>query len=295
VNGSSGPESVEQDSRGILNPWLLRQRVRLTRYPAGPALEGLVDRFWAVHWDLPAGLIHRQQVLTHPGANFSIGHANIRPGEHLPGYVEARLNGVARRLSTRVLAGQGWTVAAMTRPGGLGAFIAGSAAQFTDRVVRLEEAIGADEAELVTQVTSESEEEARVGLLTSALEHAVQPGKVASASQVASVARIAETSRAIRRLSDLSAVAGIGQRTLQRMFLHYAGVSPIWVIRRYRLLEAAEAVRNGERVSWAEVAADLGYADQAHLIRDFRAATGQTPAAYASSLRSRPSSPSSPP
>jgi AraC-like DNA-binding protein len=53
------------------------------------------------------------------------------------------------------------------------------------------------------------------------------------------------------------------------------------VIRRYRLLEAAESVREGNRVSWAGVAADLGYADQAHLTRDFRAAIGQTPVAYA--------------
>ena len=65
------------------------------------------------------------------------------------------------------------------------------------------------------------------------------------------------------------------------MFLRFAGVSPVWVIRRYRLLDAAEAVREGQQVSWADVAAGLGYADQAHLIRDFRAATGQTPAAYA--------------
>jgi AraC-like DNA-binding protein len=74
---------------------------------------------------------------------------------------------------------------------------------------------------------------------------------------------------------------------LQRMFLHYAGVPPTWVIRRYRLLEAAEAVREGKPVSWANVAADLGYADQAHLIRDFRAAIGQTPAAYADSQSAR--------
>jgi AraC-like DNA-binding protein len=289
VSGSSGPGPVEQDSRGILNPWLLRQRVRLTRYPAGPALEGLVDRLWAVRWDLPAGLIHRQQVLTHPGANFSIGHPNARRGQHQPGPVEARLNGVARRLTTRVLVGQGWAVAAMTRPGGLGAFISESAAQFTDQVVPLGEAIGADETALVTLVTGEPEEAARVALLAAALERAVQAGKVPTASQVTSVARIAETSRAIRRLGDLSTAAGLGPRTLQRMFLHYAGVSPTWVIRRYRLLEAAEAVRNGERVSWAEVAADLGYADQAHLTRDFRAATGQTPAAYASSVGPAPS------
>jgi len=59
------------------------------------------------------------------------------------------------------------------------------------------------------------------------------------------------------------------------------------VIRRYRLLDAAEAVRTGDPVPWAGLAAALGYADQAHLIRDFRAATGQTPAAYAASVAAR--------
>ena len=65
----------------------------------------------------------------------------------------------------------------------------------------------------------------------------------------------------------------------------HAGVSPTWVLRRYRLLEAAEAVREGEHVVWAEVASALGYADQAHLVRDFRAALGRTPEAYARALR----------
>jgi AraC-like DNA-binding protein len=279
---SSAPDPVERDSRGILDPWLLRQRVRLTRYPAGPVLDGLVDRFWAVRWDLPSGTVHQQQVLTHPGANVSIGHANAAPGQSGPGPVEARLYGVARGLSTRVLAGQGWTVAALTWPGGLGAFVAGSAAELTDRVVPLGQALSTDEAVLLRQVTAEPDEAARVALLAAALEQAVDPERRDPARSVAEVARLAESDRMVRRLGDLCERAGLGPRTLQRMFLQYAGVSPTWVIRRYRLLEAAEMVREGKAVSWAEIAAALGYADQAHLTRDFRAAIGQTPAAYAS-------------
>jgi len=285
--GESGPEPVERDSRGILDPWLLRQRVQLTRYPAHGVLAGLVDRFWAVRWDLPLGTVHQQQVVTHPGANISVGNANVTPAARQPGPVEARLNGVARGLATRVLVGQGWAVAALTRPGGLGALISGPAAGFTDRVVPLGPAIGVDEAALIGQLLREPAEEARVGMLAAALEHAVDLGRVAPASQVAAAARLAEVNREVRRLADLCALAGLRPRTLQRMFLQYAGVSPTWVIRRYRLLDAAESVRAGSRVSWAEVAAGLGYADQAHLTRDFRAAIGQTPAAYAEAQASR--------
>jgi AraC-like DNA-binding protein len=276
------PAPVEEDSRGILDPWLLRQRVRLTRYPPGPALTDLVDWFWAVRWDLPPGMAHHQQVLTHPGANISVGTANGRPGDSRAGPAEAHLNGVARTLTTRVLVAQGWAVAALCRPGGLGAFISGPASDYTDRVVPLGAATGIGEAALLRDITGEPDESARVGLLAAALAQAVRPPRVPGARQVAGIARLAETHRAVRRLSDLCDVAGMGPRTMQRMFGRYAGVSPAWVIRRYRLLEAAEAVRDGTPVCWADIAASLGYADQAHLIRDFRAATGQTPAAYAS-------------
>jgi AraC-like DNA-binding protein len=142
-----------------------------------------------------------------------------------------------------------------------------------------------DDAALLASVAAEPDEEARVGLLAAALEQAVQPDQVADARHVAAVARLAETDRSVRRLADLCRLAGLRPRTLQRMFLRYAGVSPTWVLRRYRLLDAAEAVRDGQPVSWAEIAAGLGYADQAHLITDFRAAAGQTPAAYAAAQR----------
>lgn len=276
---TSEPEPVERDSRGILDPWLLRQRVSLTRYPPSPALAGLVDRFWAVSWDLPAGAVHRQQVLTHPGANLSVGYPDAEAGDGCGGQVEARLDGVARQLSTRTLIGRGWAVAAMTTPGGLGAFITGSAADLTDRTVPLGAAIDADEETLLERVVDAPDETSRVAVLASTLERALRPRRVPSASQVAEVARVAEADRSVRRLSHLCARAGIGHRRLQRLFAEHAGVSPTWVLRRYRLLEAAEAVRDGGPVSWA----DLGYADQPHLVRDFHATIGQTPTAYVTS------------
>lgn len=201
--------------------------------------------------------------------------------------IEARLNGVARDLTTRMLTGRGWAVAAMTTPGGLGAFISSSAADVTDRTVPLRPALGADEAALLRQIVAQPDEASRVAVLAGFLEQALKPQRTPAARLVAEVARLTETNRGVRRLSQLCAAVGIGQRSLQRLFLQHAGVSPTWVLRRYRLLEAAEAVRNGEQVSWAHVAAELGYADQAHLTRDFRAAIGKTPAAYAHSQAAR--------
>ncbi|MDQ2729008.1 MAG: helix-turn-helix domain-containing protein [Actinomycetota bacterium] len=283
----SSPEPVERDSRGILDPWLLQQRVNLSRYPVGPALGGLIDRFWAVEWDLPAGTEHRQAVLTHPGCNLSVGHADAAAGQVAVGPLEARLNGVARTLTTRRLVGRGWAVAAMTTPGGVGAFITEPASNLTDRVVPLGSAVGLDDTNLIAAISSQPHQKGRVDVLARILEDLIvgaDPERVHRARHVAEVARLAETDRSLRRLSDVCARSGVGPRKLQRMFLECAGVSPTWVLRRYRLLDAAEAVRDGQVVSWAGVAGDLGYADQAHLSRDFHAAMGTPPAAYAASL-----------
>ncbi|NED59463.1 helix-turn-helix domain-containing protein, partial [Streptomyces sp. SID10244] len=45
--------------------------------------------------------------------------------------------------------------------------------------------------------------------------------------------------------------------------------------------EAAERLR-GSGTTLAMIAAELGYADEAHLVRDFRTVTGMTPGQFAS-------------
>ena len=87
--------------------------------------------------------------------------------------------------------------------------------------------------------------------------------------------------RQLCRVEDLVTQSGIETRSLQRLFAQHVGLSPKQVIRRYRLLEAAEAAAQGERVAWTDVASRLGFSDQAHLTRDFTAAFGVSPARYA--------------
>jgi AraC-like DNA-binding protein len=93
--------------------------------------------------------------------------------------------------------------------------------------------------------------------------------------------------RSISRVDDVTERFNLGPRTLQRLFQRYVGVSPKWVLRRYRLHEAAAALARDQDRPWAEVAAGLGYFDQSHFIRDFTAAIGMTPVAYAQACRDK--------
>jgi AraC-like DNA-binding protein len=93
------------------------------------------------------------------------------------------------------------------------------------------------------------------------------------------------TDRTIRRVTDFAHTEGLSVRLLQRLFAAYVGVGPKWVILRYRIHEALERAGAEEPVDWAGLAADLGYADQAHLVRDFTATVGVSPTAYAQGVR----------
>ncbi|WP_369218578.1 helix-turn-helix domain-containing protein, partial [Streptomyces flavofungini] len=86
--------------------------------------------------------------------------------------------------------------------------------------------------------------------------------------------------RSIRRVAPFAAAQGLSVRALQRLFAAYVGVSPKWIILRYRIHEALERAETATDVNWAALAATLGYADQAHLVRDFTATVGVPPTAY---------------
>jgi AraC-like DNA-binding protein len=74
---------------------------------------------------------------------------------------------------------------------------------------------------------------------------------------------------------------GVSERRLERTFRTGTGLSPKEFSRITRLHAVlARLPRMESDATWVEIASELGFADQAHLIREFRALTGVTPARY---------------
>lgn len=90
--------------------------------------------------------------------------------------------------------------------------------------------------------------------------------------------------REVTKVDDVVNHFKLNKRAVQRLFRQYVGVSPKWVIKRYRLHEVAERLAGGEVVDWPMIVVELGYSDQAHFIKDFKTIVGRTPAEYARSL-----------
>lgn len=87
----------------------------------------------------------------------------------------------------------------------------------------------------------------------------------------------AEQTRVVRS-AELETVTGLTRYDLARQFRLMYGTSPYRYLLMRRLNHAREQIARGRPLS--EVAVDVGFADQAHFARMFKATFGLTPARY---------------
>ena len=89
----------------------------------------------------------------------------------------------------------------------------------------------------------------------------------------------------IVHVEALAARHGLSARQLQRRFRQAVGLTPKQFARIRRFREAVANVLRTPPDDWGRVAADHGFADQAHLTREFNALYGQPPGAFAQTVR----------
>jgi AraC-like DNA-binding protein len=89
-----------------------------------------------------------------------------------------------------------------------------------------------------------------------------------------------------RPVSDIARGLGVSHGYLDRQFSEQVGLSPRTLARILRMRRLLEVIDVYGSVGWADKAAELGWSDQAHLIRDFKRHTGVTPSQYLAAQRS---------
>ena len=253
----------------IVRPSQAERAISVDRRPPSPELTPFVDYHWYVGWRVEDP--HRQQVVPQP-------RVHVAPEEH-DGEPRLLVHGLTREPFLRTLTGTGHTLGAAFHPGGFRPLLGRSVGSIAGSVVPAGTLLGHDDRLVAAEILATSD----VGAMVQALEGyltalAPQPDPVVE--EVRALVAEAERDRGLTRAEQLARRGAMSLRSLQRLFTEYVGMGPKWVIARFRLLDAAAAAHSGERVDWAVLAAELGYADQAHLTRAFTAVVGTPPETY---------------
>ncbi len=237
-------------------------------YAPCAALEYVVESYWITKWDLRDQAPHLTELLADPCVTLAFEAGR------------SRVVGVSTKLWRRELSGVGLIRAVKLRAGGARAFLSGSMADLSDRVIPLKERFRTLPPRLErTILTPVDHREGLAHLERWLLDRRRTPPDPWVSLAVKLVAHIARHAH-LTTVAALTSSSGLSSRPLQRLFRDYVGASAKWVIRQHRLQQAALRLEQGERVRLADLAAELGYADHAHLTRDFHAATGRTPSAF---------------
>jgi AraC-like DNA-binding protein len=165
------------------------------------------------------------------------------------------------------------------RPGLAGALLGMPASEVLDVHVKLEELLGPAARELAERLGESGSNEEAFGHLEGMVGSRIEAGGP-DPLVLAATRRLGFPGARVDRLAES---LGISDRQLRRRFHQAVGYGPKTldrVLRFRRLVARAGAVAAGE-TDLARVAADLGYADQAHMNRDCVELSGLSPAKLA--------------
>lgn len=257
--------TVPASSRGVLYPARLPT---FDRRPAEGDLAVFVRWFWIPEWDVGPGRVSRQHIVGYPACNLVVENG------------AAGIAGPTTRASFRDLSGTGWAVGALLRPAAVPALVDDVAALRDDfRPLDLPDLTDAVTAVMTGDAPRDERHRAAISVFSAWLRDRL--GEASDDGRLANrMVELAESDRSLSTVTDLAARLHVSTRTLQRLAAAYVGLTPAALIRRRRLQEAAERLREDPGLDLTALAHELGYADHAHLTNDFRLTLGFTPSGY---------------
>jgi AraC-like DNA-binding protein len=156
-------------------------------------------------------------------------------------------------------------------PWSAAAFLGVPSFELRDTIVRLDEILR-DSAIVEQQLADGGGSNALVDVLERHARRVLRPEpEVRAAVETVTASHVLPSVRA------MASHLGRTTRWVQRTFRDAVGLSPKMVLRLHRVQHAMRLATSDATRPWSRIAADTGYFDQSHLIRDFRQITGGPP------------------
>ncbi|SDL04666.1 Helix-turn-helix domain-containing protein [Catalinimonas alkaloidigena] len=152
--------------------------------------------------------------------------------------------------------------------------------ELTENVVDAEAFFPGDVTPIIAQIQDAPDDRTRIFLIEAFLHNQLARFHQKDNYFTEALRRIRAQETAFSATS-LGKALFVSERQSQRLFKEKLGISPKAYHRLMRFRDALTRTRRNQVVSWAQLAYELGYTDQAHLIRDFKAFSGVTPAHFA--------------
>ncbi len=232
-----------------------------SRSPRHPALAGVVDRLW---WS-EADVVHDTETILPTGRGQLI--FDLRPGAPR----EALLQGPRSTAVAVDPTPQRRAVGVALASGGTTSLVAGPASELADRFVALDELWAGTEA-LVGELAEIGGPDAAFDRLERELVRRLDPDRATDRPLEAAEAALANGAT----VGEVAALVDMDRRRLGERFAERFGFGPKRYGRIRRFERALRAIRRSGADPLSRIAADLGYADQAHLSREIRDFAGVT-------------------
>ncbi len=163
-------------------------------------------------------------------------------------------------------------------PLGARRFFARPLSELTNRVLRLEDLLGAEAPLWAERLQAAGNWRARFELLDAAILARVHAS--AEQSEIAWAWRQLAASQGRIAVTQLTTELAWSRKHLAARFHDQIGLPPKLVARLFRFQQALRLLEGSGAVDWSGIAFDAGYYDQAHLIRDFRQFSGRSPSEF---------------
>jgi AraC-like DNA-binding protein len=151
--------------------------------------------------------------------------------------------------------------------------------ELRDRMISLADLLGPRADEILGRIVDAPSPAARLALLEAAIEARIVEAGNRDARDLEWAWNLQHARGGRMPVSELADVIGCSRKHLAVRFDREFGLSPKLLARIMRFDRAIRIVRFGEVTSWSDLAAQCGYADQAHMAREFVAFAGDPPTA----------------